>query len=655
MKKTKLSLIAACMLMLSQVAYAQKSDYVVTVKGNSESIDTAGSFTVVSAKEIKKQNASNILTVLQNTVGINVSENDRAQLGRKNISVRGMNPNHTLILIDGQKISETDANIGHSDFQYSWIPMDQIEKIEIIRGPMSSLYGSKALGGVVNIITKKPSSDFKAGLDIKYSNPQAGEGIGRDVSFDVSKKFDKFSFSLGVEKKTLEEVLKQNEKGVKESEFEGLDVSNLNLKLAYDIDDTQTVSFNMLRGKETREATLNISGTSKHYDEYYDIDKQMYNFRYDKTTHFGGFNLNANITDTDAHSPFVSKTHKFKDKTYNAEFYVDALENNYIVFGGEYKKEYYGYICDNALYTPPGAPASLKVPCTSFIGDQDTKSFYVQDEINIYDKFLLTLGGRYDNHEKFGGEFSPKIYGVYKLGEHHRLKAGYGRGFNSPTIKQSSDHYHFSNPNARHDFIGNSNIKPEIVDAYELGYEYHDSLHVMKITGFYNDIKDLIDTKATGKKAPSGYSIDMYSNVKSATTSGAEFELSRKDLFLQNLDVAFFYTYLHTKDKENNRELNNRAKNKVNVNVDYAFNSVMSSRLSYAYTGEQKYYDDVAKTVDVLDGYSTLGLQFNAKATKNLTLRAGIDNLTNEKLADIYSYQLRNRTYYLGFNYQWKW
>lgn len=652
MKRTILLLsLSLSLAAINSLAQDNENDFVVTVKTNSQSIDTAGSFSIVSQDEIKKLNANSIQNVLENSVGINITANDRSINGRKNITFRGMDPRHTAILINGKKVSNTDAHIGHSDFQYNWIPMDSIAKIEIIRGPMSSLYGSKALGGVVNIITKKPKNKFSANLDLKYSVPEGKDGIGRDISFNASKKFENFYFSFGVEKKLTDEVLNANNSNPS-SLFEGVDVGNFNLELGYDIDDTQNITFSMLRGKEIREATLDFGAPNfwKHYNNYYDIDKSMYSLEYDKSTHFGGFNIKSYITKSDSHTAQFQKTHRLEDKVFSSELYVDLLENHYIVSGIEYKKEYYGSIFDAPTYSPvPGIVADSE----NFSGDTNTISFYAQDEINLGEKFLLTLGGRFDRHNIFGSEISPKAYLVYKLATNHRIKAGYGRGFNAPTIKEMSDDYSLENPHAGHAFQGNSNLKPEISNTYEIGYEYFDNLHSFKLTAFYNDISDLISTSATGKKSALGTPIEQYDNVSSASTSGVELEFIRQNLFISNLDLSIFYTFLHTEDKEKKRELNFRPKNKVNVNLDYKITKDLKTSLRYSYTGEQKNFRDIENAKDTLDGFSTLGFQVSANVAKNFNIRAGIDNLTNEKLADIYNYQLRDRTYYVGLSYHW--
>ncbi|PID47093.1 MAG: hypothetical protein CR967_05540 [Proteobacteria bacterium] len=654
----KISLVASifCLCVVANLhANDEESDYVVTVKTNSQVVDTAGSFSVVSQDEIKKINADSMQKVLENTVGISVTANSRSINGRKNITFRGMDSKHTAILIDGNRVSNTDAQIGHSDFQYDWIPVDQIQKVEVVRGPMSSLYGSKALGGVINIITKKPKDSFNANIDTKFSFPDGGEGKSKGISAYAAKRFDKFSFSLSAEKKVKDEVQKI-ENGVLNSEFEGLDVLSGNLKLGYDLSESSDISLSLLQGKEYRESTV----AGKHYDKYYDIDKGLYSLAFNQQTHFGGFNIKGNWTRSKSYSAQVTKTHTLEDKALSTEFYADILPDHYIVVGAEYKKDSYKAKYDKDTYKPhPLAPVEL--PAVNFKGDTDNISFYAQDEISFMDKFLLTIGGRYDYHSQFHGQLSPKAYLVYRLADNHRLKTGYGKGFNAPTITQNSDDYSalnmmgtsMSTDNLRM-FKGNSDLKPEITDTYELGYEYFDDLHSFKLTGFYNDISNLITTSSTGARSEVlglGVLDEKYVNVASATTSGFELEFTRRSL-LPNLGFGFYYTYLHSKDKDKHRELNFRPEHKVNVNLDYDINDMLQTSLRYSYTGKQKNYRDEDKEVDTLKGFSTLSLQVSAKTSKDFTIRGGIDNILDEKLDEAYNYQLPDRTYYIGVNYK---
>ncbi|PIF04671.1 MAG: hypothetical protein CSA86_01015 [Arcobacter sp.] len=739
MNKLMLSLLSIPVVFSSLISAneTELEDVLVTAKVQSETIDTAGSFNIINQDDIKFSNVPSIQGILEKTVGINVSANNRSINGRKNITFRGMNPEHTAILIDGKRVSNTDAQIGHSDFQYNWIPMSAISKIEIVRGPMSSLYGSKALGGVVNIITQKPENTLSGNIDIKYTKAVDQGGEGKDISLNLSGKVnDKFSIAFYAEKKLLDPI--DNEDGkdnpaskdrynnYNESQAEGKDIKNAMLNLWYTIDDTQEISATVLKGKEIRDAiTIDLAGTrqtsidvtgikaqqgiitaqnarkqkanvqiNNYFKKAYDIDKEHYSLQYNKSFESSDMSLQAYTTKSDVHSGVFEYTHKLKDTVVAADLKVYSYDDHYIVAGIDYRKEYYDKVYDSPTFTLDftqirnAVPPSMRnapflqdktIENTDFSEDISQSSFYFQDEITASDELLVTLGARVDKHENFDTIASPKIFGVYRLGTNSRLKAGYGKGFNAPTLTQSSDDYEFSNPSAGHAFRGNSDLDPETTNTYEIGYEFTNKIQSFKATAFYNDIKNLISNKpylnadGTRKMTGDGTPLDIYANISSATAKGIELEYSKSNL-IKNVDLNTSYTYLKTKDKEKDRVLNFRPEHKINASLKYKITDTLISVLSVAYTGKQKNYFDeqysaisndegimytdekgdipVKHKVSTLDGYTTVKFQISKDFTKNLSARFGIDNLTNTQLDDAYNFQLRERTYYAGMTYR---
>jgi len=129
---------------------------------------------VVTRREIEARGADNVLDALRGETGVSLQ--GRAIGGRKVLSLRGMDSKHTLYLVDGRRVGATDGVIGHSDFQYDWIAVEDIERIEVVRGPLSVLYGSEAMGGVVNVITREPGDQWRLGATIEGSDAEGGRG-----------------------------------------------------------------------------------------------------------------------------------------------------------------------------------------------------------------------------------------------------------------------------------------------------------------------------------------------------------------------------------------------------------------------------------------------------------------------------------------------
>lgn len=629
------------LLMLSNFLLAKQvlGTIVVTTKSNQALENTPSSFTIISAKDIENMSQNSIEGILQSAVGIMPTVNDSSVFGRKALSIRGMKSDHILILLNGRWISGTDKQIGHSNFQYNWVPIESIEKIEVIRGPLSSIYGSKGLGGVINIITKKPKDEISGSLNAETGMMQGSQGGDEyALSADLRGKFDKLGFYFSLEKRKIDITSEQDNKSV--TQREGKDIINALLNLDYQIDDTSQINSSIIYGKENR----NTIGQ----DKYYDIKKQHYSLGYKKSFDKLNINLEAYKTSSDSHSGTLNYTHRLEDDIANFEINTDVINNNYIIAGVEYKKEMYHKDYDE-----------LKNKKKDFKDDIFYLAGYLQDEISLNDKLFLTLGARYDKHENFGLNLSPKVYLVYAINDDFRLKGGYGKGFNAPTVTQSSNNYEFLNPTAARKFYGNNDLQPETSENFEAGFDYEINNMNFEIMAFYNQIKDLIGLEFV-KKIPNpipnkkDITVSKYSNVSEAKTWGLEMTWKHKNV-IKNLDYSLNYTYLGTKDEENDKKLTFRPKHKLNFLANYKFPAKINSSFMYQYIGEQEEdtYDKIAKHDKriKLSGYSLASLQVSKRFFNSLKFSLGIENLFDEKLSEDYNYQLRRRYYYVRLNY----
>jgi len=637
MRKQTISIAASIFLFTAlygtQNSSQRLDNIVITAKSGSEAIDMAGSYTIVSKEDIKEMNVNTIAEILEEQTGITTGVNSGSQYGRSSINLRGMDSKHSLILIDGRRVSSSDALIGMSDFAYNWVPINAIEKIEVVKGPMSSLYGSSAIGGVINIITKKPSEDFFGEIDAKYGFSSADGGDEQDYSFNIGGKItDSFSATFSGQMINIEPIKNGNDILAKR---EGRDAKSGILNLWYEIDSTSQISISSMRGNEIRD--------NLKFDEYYDIDKAHDSIEYEKYFDDIKMNLKYYMSSLDAHSDDTSLlyTHKMDDKVANAEFAVSKFSNNYIIFGAERRVEEYKKAYD-------------LTPIKNFENEIDYTSFYLQDEITIGDKYILTLGARYDKHENFGAEISPKAYLVYKLNDYSRIKGGYGHGFNAPSLTQNSDSYVLSYPiNTTsmpmlfYRFTGNSELKPETSDSFEIGYEYNKDSDFFKTTLFYTKVKDLITYKDNGTSGgfPIIYQEKLYSNVDKATIFGFEAEYERKNL-LSNLDLYLGYSFLDTQDDTTKEDLIFRPKHKANLKLRSRLPFDVNTVFRVNYIGEQ--YNGS----EDIDGFFTTGVSFSKEVMKNFSVIAGVDNLFDKQLSDDYDFGLKNRVIYSRLNYK---
>ena len=607
-------------------------DIIVTAKTQNSSLDTASSFSIVTQEEIKSMSATSIQEVLREVVGINIGVNDGSFAGRETLSIRGTDSRHTLILIDGKRISGTDAQIGHSNFQYNWLPMNAIKKIEIIRGPMSSLYGSQAIGGVVNIITKKVDKKLTGSLGVELGKSSRDGGDEQEISLNIGAKItEKLSLSIFAQKKDIE-LTKNEDNASLTANREGKELENGIINLWYDIDETQVLKASYLKGEEIREVILYSPrrGESITYDAYYDIEKEHYSLDYQKRFNEMQMNLKYYKTKSDSHSENLNLTHQLDDTVVNAEVDTNSFDEHYIVLGVEHREEDYRKAYDDD---------SRK----NFSDTLEYQSLYLQDEITLEEKTQLTVGGRYDKQERFGSEFSPKVYFVHKLGERSRIKGGYAEGFNAPTVTQSSSDYKVTSM-----FIisGDDNLKPEKSKSYELSYAYQTDKTAFTATVFHTKVKNLINTQKIGE-VPMGRMVQnilKYSNVDRAKMQGLELEFNKKNI-INNLDIDIGYNYLKTKDETTNKELYARPKHTANLRLSYLLYGI-DSTIRLKHMGKQRDFEDKK-----LASYTTGAIQLKKYFSKGLSVRVGIENIGDKKLEDDHNYQLRGRFVYGRFGY----
>lgn len=609
-KQSLFAITALAMLSSNAIATQKLEDVVVTAKSNKSINDLAGAVTVITADEIKRLNATNVKDALVKMAGVNVTPAG-TDFGRQGISIRGSQSDHVLILVDGKKVSGTDGNIRNSDFQFSMVPMNLIERIEVIKGAMSSIYGSEAIGGVINIITKKVDEEFFGSIDLQFGSNSDDGGTSREYGLNIGGKVSKdLSILLSAEKKDIDVITKKSD-----TYIEGKDYTNGSLKVSYNIDDTQTIGATYSAGNEDR--------LHKGDKKYYDIERKSYDLSYKK--HFDEVSLNLDYYVNESENFYVDRNniHDLKNEILKADVEISAFKNNYIASGIEIKKEKY----DDNL--------------NAFSDKQTTKSIYLQDEIELGEDFIFTLGARYDDHEVFGGELSPKAGLVYKLTQNQRLKFSYGEGFIAPGLKENSSEYLYVS-NYGITVAGNPDLKPETSKNYELGYEYYMDNGTFKVSVFKNDVKNLINTAAINPSNPMSMAY-TYDNKEEVTLKGAEFEVDYS--ISENHDIAFNYTHLDAKNKADDEKLTFRPENTANLILSSQLPYSISSTLSASYIGSQE--DGVKK----VKSYTIANAQFSKNITNDLSVRIGVDNIGNKKF-DSDRMNVAGRFYYMGLNYK---
>ena len=596
--------------------------------------DAPGAITVITADDIADTAARDLVDILAATPGISLA--GRGVGGRKTISIRGAENRHTLILIDGRRIAASNAVMGHANYENSWIPVEDIERIEVVRGPLSALYGSEALGGVVNIITKAPTDRWRGSVKVGGGVIEGSGGNNTNIGATLSGPLlaDRIGISMAIE--SVHDKAIEDEDNSPFTEIEGRKILTFAPRLFITPFADHRLELFASLSEEDRDlvGSTSVSGVSRIRDSLYELKKYTYGLGWSGTAGptYSKINLYRSKIDKETINTFRHDGSQTFAPDIAINEVLDAqtsfsILGQLVTIGGEYRDE------------------TIKAESLAAIGGKETithKAAFAQVEIGLLgDRLLLTPGVRYDRHEFFGSEYSPRIYALYKVTDQINLKAGYGHAFNAPTAKQVSPGYFaFTGP---HQFFGNPDVKPEISDTYEAGIEYFGEGITAKAFYFYSDIKDLIAYHQIGMVGPVVRQFEGR-NINKARIQGVETEISVT--LPHNLDVSGSYTWLDAEDRQTGKPLNGRPEHSIGAKLKHRFSPWgLSSALRYEYIGKQYFQSGEDKAPD----YSLWHASVEKHITDNISIQTGIDNIGDVRLrdkTDVFPYDERGRFFY---------
>lgn len=584
------------------------TDTVVTATMSEHDTRTApASVTVIPRQEIEESNATDLLGIVRGTPGVALT--GRQVGGRKTLALRGLEGKHTLTLIDGKRISPSDDVVGHSDYQYGWLPVSAIERVEIIRGPMSTLYGSEALGGVVNLITRQPKDRWIGSMMLSGSNLPNGEGgeSWQGSLFAAGPAGERVTLRVNAESSERNPIPQKEDK--RYSEIEGRKSDSHGLGGTIKLTDSQSLDFQW-RGIDEERRYDDVSSGGRAYENRYDITREQRSIAW--KGEFGSWRAQARAYDSEidiknfrTNSVAVTRPQNLKDEVVDG-FAAIRLADHTLTVGGEYRIE---TLTNNGL-----------------IGGKDDathKALFLQDEFSLTKSLILTAGVRGDKHERFGFEASPRVYLVWEASPELVIKGGYGHAFKAPTLKQSSPSY--IGAEGPHTFKGNADVAPESSDSFEIGADWKRGSVNLWSTLFHTKVKDLITYKLLSVSG--SRRTYLYDNVDRAKITGLESGIGWA--ITSNLKWNTNFTLLDARDESTGKDLAYRPEFALASNMDWRFGDGWSARTMAEYFGKQ--FDSSGVE---LPSYSLWNASIGKKIGKNLSLRAGVNNLTNVRLAE---------------------
>ncbi|WP_313110496.1 TonB-dependent receptor domain-containing protein [Stutzerimonas nitrititolerans] len=630
---------ALALLPLSALGAAERINLeptVVTATSTERQLnDAPASVTVISREELALRPVQDLEDALRGTPGLQFTG---IGMARRGVSIRGMGSEHTLILVNGQRINSAAGAVAHADFDLGWVPVEAIERIEVIRGPMSSLYGSEALGGVVNVITRR-------GTDAWHGAAQLNGGVREDGRGGQTHQLGVYAggplvpgvlgLSLSGETRRRQETPLHRD--TSQSEIEGRDAQSASATLSWTPDTAQRIDFSYANGLEDRWRNTRSAGRAPvEYESSDRIERERFSIAHSGDWAWGSSTLRAyrntlkrNQRYTNGVVP-TSPRQELTDDIIDGSLSLPLADIHLVTFGGEWRKE---HLEDGGFVT----------------GDAQNihRALFLQDEIQFDPSWSLVLGNRFDQHEQYGWHNSPRAYLIHHVNDALTIKGGGGRGFKAPSLKQLSPGYSAIGGSGMFTIHGNPDLEPETNTTYEISADYQADGWSLNAGIFQNNVRGLIQTVCVSDCGQRGREVRNYDNVDKARIRGLE--LGGGVDLPANLRWDLNYTYLDAIYRSADRHLGDRARHLANTRLQWSPGAAFSAQLRGEYVGSQLTYS--SNTAYGIPAYSLWHLELSQRITDDISLRGGIENLTDEDFSDAsdnFTFAEPGRTYHIG-------
>lgn len=619
---------------LELAAPMELDDVVVTASGFEQSVEDApASVTIITGEELRKKSYNDLGDAVRNIEGVVVN----GGANETDISIRGMPPDYTLILVDGKRQSARETRVnGNRGYEQSFVPpAEAIERIEVVRGPMSSLYGSDAIGGVINIITRKVSPEWGGSVSYDYAARQhSDQGNSRQTQFYLNGPIIEKYLGLQVWGRYLD---RQADDDVEITNgFTKADHKDLTARLAFTPNEDHDI---LLEAGATR--LKNGDGTSVNWAtreqennrDHYSISHQGrwgwvtsdVSLAYEKASREG--KASAGQPEILGRKPVVENT------VFDAKLVMPTTYN--ITTAGLQWNE--SKLTDWNQGLMDGRDYTFSVT---------QKALFAENEWSMTDTFALTTGLRMDEHEQYGTHFSPRVYGVWRATPDWTFKGGVARGFKAPEIRAVVPGYATIRRNTYVN-LGNPDLKPETSTNYELSAAWSNRNNLSAgATVFHNVFDDKLSTENTARRW-NGYIVQDRINVDKATITGAELN-GRWDI-TRAFALKGNYTYTDSEQKSGSNAgapLSLTPEHKANVSADWTLSEKAQAWASVNYYGREY---GTTLSGDPAPAYTTADVGGSYDLTKAVTLKAAVYNLADKRLDDeTYGTVNYGRTFWVG-------
>lgn len=753
-KSRPAKLVLATQLALGLIATTQAEDavavkdelierIVVTASGFEQKlVDAPASISIITAEELRTRPYTTLLDAVRDLEGVDIGET-RDKTGQGTISMRGMGSDYTLILVDGKRQNNHGDiypnNFGGNQFGHM-PPLDTIERIEVIRGPASTLYGADALGGVINIITKKVTNEW-AGSVSHSRTAQTDDSFGEEITTDFNvmgplipgvlgmsirgSEYNRMastpeyadvvypngevrsrSLGFGAGGKTVD-----NDSSVlgarlswtpvenqaiwfdidtSTQEYDNSPVINDDGSREYPVGTVDNIDSIWAAGSFCRGATGNNAnacttngGTWARranpqvgYSPTQEFTRDTWSLSHEGKWDLGNSFVSLSYVDTQNHGrtlPFtlaeraqlltmidatgayagltVDERKAIAKETFlprsarkmsSNQYTLDAKMDMPFELAGQHKAVFgtqviRGELEDGVFGMESGTPGGVQ--------EHNMWSVFAEDTWDATQEFSITAGLRRDDHEIFGSETSPRLYGVYTLTEQWTIKGGVSTGFKTPKTTQLYDGVVGFGGQGTSPMFGNPDLEPETSTSTEIAaYWEHPDNHNFNITIFNNEFDDKIASQpcggatallcsSTGEYADLGYATSSKTvNIDNVTIKGAE--VAGRWQIIDNLAFRANYTYTDSEQKSGankGQPLTNTAKHMANLTIDWnATDELKVFLTSEIRTKRFRAWDTIKNAPLNYKAYDVYHLGASYAASDSVTFTARINNLFDQ-------------------------
>ncbi|MDD2767153.1 MAG: TonB-dependent receptor, partial [Methylococcus sp.] len=619
-KILRLSLTALSAALCSN-AYAIDSDpeeldtlVVTATRTETPSRQVGSSVTVLTAEDIKERGIYSVDQILRIVPGLDVVQSGGP--GREtSVFLRGANSGQTIVLIDW--IEMNDPSSANAGFDFANLTVDNIERIEILRGAASSVYGSEAMGGVINIITKKGTGKPRVKASVDGGSYDTWRAMG-----DVSGGDPSLNYSLTTSHR----------------EVRGFSAADQHFGATERDGYRNTTVSARVGGKPADDLEL---GWSLRYDngftklDNYDfalrrpVDDPNYTGNTDElyTRGFGTLKLFDNFWEQTAGLAYTWVDRRYDNAPnpgdpfpFRAAYLGDKLKVNWLNTLRPHETNTVSFGIDDEEDS-----MTIREP-SQFVKAYNTLGYFLEDQINPVDWWSTTANVRHDQNNFAGGRTTWRISQVWTAPTvDTRLKANYGTGFKVPALAQLYDPLYNT---------GNPNLRPETSTNWDVGIEQ--PISALKgnagIVYFNNHFKDLIQFD------PIAFRME---NVNNATAEGVETYLETNPL--SGLDLRGTYTYMNSLDQDTGKFLYQRARNKGAFDANYRFDSGANIHLNIVMAGQR-----LSTGNRMAPGYVVVNLAASYEVSEQLSLWSRVDNVLNKWYEEVYGYGTTGAAAYGG-------